>query len=393
MSYLSPPHPDAASTRRAAGGPPAGAAAASGRLCARGVPPRPAEDYALAAYTYTLAPEQIADAPCEPRDACRLMGLGRADGRISHHRFLDLAARLEPGDLLVVNRTAVMPARLHLWAGGRQVEVLACRPLDPTEGVLTACRWRTLARPARALVAGQQLRAGPDTTAPPIAEVIGRAGSEVIIAAAAPLWQAMRALGEVPLPPYIPRPDGPRPRDAADYQTLFAREPGATAASTAALHFTPRVMAQLAARGVEVAELLLHVGPGTFLPVRREHHADVRGHVMHAEAYAISAETRAAVASARARGGRVVAVGTTCLRALETWGRSGAAAGDTDLFVVPGFDFRVVDGLITNFHQPASTLMLLVAALAGRRPLLIAYQAAQQAGYRFTSFGDAMLVL
>lgn len=339
-------------------------------------------------FEYDLPAERIAQQPARPRDASRLMLLPRAGGYPSHRRFLDLPELLEPGDLLVVNRTQVIPARLrlHKQSGGK-VELLLSRPVDAE--VRQALEWRAVGRPGRALVPGRALEAEDGTRL----EVVARESDAVRVRGERPLWELMQRLGETPLPPYIERPSGPVVTDEEDYQTVFAAAPGAVAAPTAALHFTDSVLAALASRGVERAELVLHVGPGTFLPVRQDHVADIRQHEMHAEWYEIPPATVGAVERARSDGRRIIAVGTTSFRALETWAAFGASTGESTLFVYPGVDIRVVDGLLTNFHLPGSTLIMLVAAFAGRERVLSAYATAVAEQYRFFSYGDAMLII
>ena len=350
------------------------------------------EDFLLGAYDFTVPEQAIAQWPARPRDSARLMCLDRRTGATSHHLVPALAELLVPGDLLVVNATGVLPARLRvLRPNGGGAELLFVRPVDgPVE---QARRWRALARPARALAVGSALAlCGREGDRGLALQVVAREGAMVEVVGGGPLWDLMRSHGEVPLPPYISRPQGPSRQDAADYQTPFAREPGAAAAPTASLHFTPALLRALDRRGVSRAEIVLHVGPGTFLPVRADADGDVRGHSMHAEAYQVGDAACDAVAAVRRRGGRVVAVGTTALRALETWAATGERSGWSRLFVLPGHRFRVVDALVTNFHLPKSTLVMLVAALAGRRPTLAAYREALAHSYRFFSFGDAMLV-
>ena len=341
-------------------------------------------DFALDSYAYDLPSTQIAQAPASPRDASRMLVCGRADGALVHRAFLDLPGLLRAGDVLVANHTKVMPARLA-WrrADDKKGELLLHRPLDgPLE---TATTWEGIGRPGAALKPGRQI----ETLGGTRLEVVARRGIMIEVRGDGPLWPVMCAEGSLPLPPYLAERD-----DAADvYQTLFAEQSGAVAASTAALHFTPRVVAALEARGVALLPLVLHVGPGTFLPMRPDVGADVRQHAMHREPYAIPASTLATLAARRAAGGRVVAVGTTVVRALETYAQSGQAHGDSELFITPGFPFRMVDALLTNFHLPRTTLLLLVAALAGRERLLAAYREAVASGYRFYSLGDAMLVL
>ena len=310
-----------------------------------------------------------------------------SSGDVLHRRFVDLPQLLEPGDLLVVNRTEVVPARLSLRkeTGGR-VEVLLTRP--KAGDARTATVWEGIGRPLKGLRIGQTLQAADGSAV----TLVGRAAEAVCVQSPRPLWELMQRCGEVPLPPYIERAHGPRPTDAGDYQTVFAREPGAVAAPTAGLHFTSEVLDALTIRGVLRAEIVLHVGPGTFLPIRQEHEADVRGHRMHAERYAIDPATLEAIRATRACGGRVVAVGTTSVRALETWAATGSASGESELFITPGFAFKVVDLMLTNFHLPKSTLLMLVSAFAGRERVLAAYAEAVREAYRFFSYGDAMLV-
>jgi S-adenosylmethionine:tRNA ribosyltransferase-isomerase len=339
----------------------------------------------LADYDYALPAACIAQEPPAERDGGRLMCVSRATGAVAHAVVRDLADRLAPGDLLVVNATRVVPARLRgRKATGGAIEALLLGDPD-ADG-----RCRALLR-ARGVRVGHKLRFERGTDAAE-AEVVAVAGDgEALLAfagGASPL-----ALGETPLPPYIRR-DAARPVDALRYQTVYARVPGSVAAPTAGLHLSPRLLAALAARGVARAEVVLHVGPGTFRPVRD---ADLRERRLHPERFELPAATAEAVAAARARGGRVVAVGTTTARVLEAradaHGGVAAGAGETDLFLLPGHRFRVVDALLTNFHLPRSSLLLLVAAFAGRERVLAAYREAVACGYRFYSYGDAMLLL
>jgi len=286
----------------------------------------------------------------------------------------------------------VLPARLFASAGGREVEVLLLRR-EPSAA--EAQIWSVLAKPAKALKPGVAL-SFPDPAYH--GEVLGRGERGVRHVAfraepAAPAFDAwLTRVGHVPLPPYIDRPDEPSDRER--YQTVFARDPGSVAAPTAALHFTAATLEALRARGIEIAFLTLHVGAGTFRPVAGEHPEE---HALDPEPYRIPEETAAAVSGARERGGRVLAVGTTSVRALESWARDGEPAGgawrDTSLFVFPPYEFKVVRGMITNFHLPRTSLLMLVSALAGRERVLRAYETAVAEGYRFYSYGDAMLVL
>jgi S-adenosylmethionine:tRNA ribosyltransferase-isomerase len=339
----------------------------------------------LSDFDFALPPELIAQAPARPRDAARLL---HVDGsRLGDGRVRDLPGLLTPGDILVTNDTRVIPAQLTARRGEARIGLTLDRPLPDGS-------WQALARNARRLAPGDTLRfEGSDLNAD-VEE--RRADGSVALrfdrdgdAFAAALEQA----GALALPPYIARPDGPRPEDQADYQTVFAREDGAVAAPTAGLHFTPELLAALDARGIGRATVTLHVGVGTFLPVRVE---EVSEHRMHAERGLVTAEAAAAINAARAAGGRVVAVGTTSLRLLESAadeaGRVQAFAGDTDIFITPGYRFRAVDRLMTNFHLPRSTLFMLVAAFSGLETMRAAYAHAITEGYRFFSYGDACLL-
>ncbi len=338
-------------------------------------------------FDYALPPEAIAQEPLADRAASRLMVLDRAGSGIQHLVFRDLPTLLSPGDLLVVNRSRVFPARLlGERAGGGRAEVLLVRPLG---GEL----WEALVRPGRRLRAGTRVRVAEDLNVRIESAGMGEDGARrrVRLECGGDPAAILERRGHTPLPPYIRRPD--RPQDRERYQTVYAREPGSIAAPTAGLHFTPELLAALAARGVERAEVLLHVGPGTFRPVQAAH---VEDHKVEPEPFQVPAETAAAVLRTRARGGRVVAVGTTTVRALETVagenGHVAEGAGETDLVILPGFRFRVVDALLTNFHLPRSSLLLLVSAFGGRERILAAYAEAVRAGYRFYSYGDAMLI-
>jgi S-adenosylmethionine:tRNA ribosyltransferase-isomerase len=307
-----------------------------------------------------------------------------AGGELRHGWIRELAARLRPGDLLVRNATRVLPARLRgRKPSGGGVEALLLGPAGAPG------RFRALLR-GRAQV-GQKLRFAREGLVRE-AEIAGLGPAGEIVLAFAP-GEDPYAVGETPLPPYIRRAAA-EPADAERYQTVFARVPGSVAAPTAGLHLSERLLADLAAREVASAEVVLHVGPGTFRPLRREDLARGR---LHPEAYALPEETARAVAAARARGGRVVAIGTTAARVLETCAREdgsvAAGSGETELLLAPGARFRAVDALLTNFHLPRSSLLLLVAAFAGRERILAAYAEAIRSGYRFYSYGDAMLLL
>jgi len=380
--------------------------------------PRTAAPLTLSAFEFPLPAELIAQVPAERRDAARLLGLDRRTGALTHTLVSALPELLHPGDLLIVNDTRVIPARTFgRVASGGAVELLLIRPmmgatvpLLPKEGsgdvdfppTLSspspalrkeeAETWLCLGKPAKRLRLGTVL-----TMAGGIRVTITAAHGEGRYAAtfenAADARTLLEQHGEIPLPPYIRRPNGPLPLDRERYQTIFAASPGAIAAPTAGLHFTDGLMRGLQARGVGSARLTLHVGPGTFLPVRSE---DIRAHVMEPEWCEIPASTVAAIDATKAAGGRVIAVGTTTTRALESAatadGRVAAGARWADCFIVPGHRFRVVDALFTNFHLPGSTLLLLVSAFAGRAAVLDAYTEAIQRRYRFYSYGDAMLI-
>ena len=325
-------------------------------------------------YDYELPQELIAQHPSATRSGSRLLALsGEA---LADHRFSDLPRLLSPGDLLVFNDTKVIKARLfgRKETGGR-IEVLIERLLPGNEALAQV-------HAGRAAKAGSTL----DLDGGLSLRVLGREGEFYRLRFPGEAPELLERHGRVPLPPYITH--APEPGDAARYQTVYARAPGAVAAPTAGLHFDEALLEALAKRGVLSAYVTLHVGAGTFQPVRVK---DLAAHRMHGEPYEIPAATAAAVAAARARGGKVVAVGTTAVRCLEA---SGAAAGkgETDLFITPGFDFRVVDRLITNFHLPRSTLLVLVSAFAGIEPVRAAYRHAVAKRYRFFSYGDAMLI-
>jgi S-adenosylmethionine:tRNA ribosyltransferase-isomerase len=362
------------------------------------------EDFRLESYDYPLPPELVAQEPTRARDASRLLVLERGTADLAHHRFSDLPDLLRPGDLLVTNRSRVFPARLlGRRAGGGKAEILLVRPLA---GGL----WQAMLRPGRRLRAGTVVEITRDfrvhVEANPEQPAAGPAGPGAASAAGAdnvlrrvrlvsddlPLEDALERHGHAPLPPYIRRQDLPADRDR--YQTVYARESGSVAAPTAGLHFTPELLARLAARGIERAELVLHVGPGTFRPVEVE---DVRDHRVEPERYVIPADTVAAVERAHAEGRRVVAVGTTATRALETAstpeGSVRNGEGETALVIVPGYRFRAIGALVTNFHLPGSSLLLLACAFAGRERLLAAYREAVRERYRFYSYGDAMLIV
>lgn len=353
----------------------------------------PVRTYTLADFDFDLPPELIAQHPAAERSASRLLD-GRTDPPVDRV-FRDLPQLLSPDDLLVFNDTRVIKARLYgRKASGGGVEVLVERVLPgPAHEV-----WAHL-RASKSPKAGARLRLGASAEAAEQpdggfdAEVLGRCGPDGglfhLRFAGEPL-DLLERHGHVPLPPYITH--GDTAEDERRYQTVFAARPGAVAAPTASLHFDDAVLAALDERGVRRASITLHVGAGTFQPVRVE---DIREHKMHSEWFEVSADTVAAIEATRRRGGRVVAVGTTTLRALESAARSGtlqAGAAETDIFITPGFRFNVVDRLVTNFHLPKSTLMMLVSAFAGHARVMALYRHAIAQRYRFFSYGDAMLL-
>ena len=335
-------------------------------------------------FDFVLPPAAIADHPVRPRDHARLLTVG-ADG-LGDRRVTELPALLRPGDLLVFNDTRVIPARLEGRRGAARVEVTLHKRLGPG-------RWLVFARPAKRLRPGQEIVFAPDFAAEVVAKLESGEVELAFTADEAGLLDALHRYGRMPLPPYIRRPEGADAADAADYQTLFAARDGAVAAPTAGLHFTPGLMAALAERGVGSVAVTLHVGAGTFLPVKVD---DIRDHRMHAEWGEIGAGAVTAITETRKAGGRVVAVGTTSLRLLESAATPDGAlrpfAGETAIFITPGYRFRIVDMLMTNFHLPRSTLYMLVSAFAGFETMRAAYAHAIAAGYRFYSYGDASLL-
>ncbi len=351
-------------------------------------------DALVSAYDYTLPESAIAQWPLADRAAARLLVLDRAGGRVEERAFREIGAFLRAGDALVVNDTRVIPARLRarvaVARGERSIEVLLLRETAPG-------RWRALVKPARRAPVGAALAFDGGGAAPALAARVAGAypegEREVAFEDRAALAAHVAARGETPLPPYIRRP--PEPADREDYQTVYAREPGAVAAPTAGLHFTRALLDDLRAAGVAILPITLAVGVPTFRPLREERLDDVR---LGAEPYAISDDAAAALRAARARGGRIVAVGTTVVRALESaWddalGGPRPGRAETTLFIRPGHRFRAVDALVTNYHLPRTSLLVLVAAFAGRERVLASYRRALDAGFRFASYGDAMLIL
>lgn len=342
-------------------------------------------------FDYELPSELIAQAPAEPRDFSRLLVLDRATGRLEHTVFREIGRWLRPGDLLVVNRSRVVPARLaaRRRPGGGAAEILLLRRQEP--GI-----WEALVRPGRRLTPGVEVELGNGI----VGRIVARtpAGGRLIqftrdAGLTDDVDDAVLALGRLPLPSYIHDYTG----DPERYQTVYGDQPGSAAAPTAGLHFTPDLLASLQAQGIGLATVTLHVGLDTFRPVKVE---DLSMHEIHRETCTVPSETARAVSDAQDRGGRVVAVGTTTVRSLETAAGIGGEdgeivpwSGETSLFIVPGYRYRVVDAMVTNFHLPRSTLLALVSAFAGRERILAAYAEAIRERYRFLSFGDAMLIV
>ncbi len=342
----------------------------------------------VADFDFELPAGAIATAPAEPRDQARLCVFDRARDQVTHARFADLPEYLRPGDLLVLNDTRVRPWRLcgRRPSGGR-VECLILRLRgDQGEGFV---------KPSKKFAVGDEIAMEGGAVQLRLLAALGGGRWTFALAAEGGIEAALERCGRAPLPPYIARSGDEDPQhDRVRYQTVFARVPGAVAAPTAGLHFTEALLATLAQRGIATATVTLHVGEGTFAPLRTE---VVEQHRMHHEDYELPPGTATAIAAARARGGRVIAVGTTSCRTLETCANDDrtvrAGRGASDLFLYPGRPLRVVDALVTNFHLPRSTLLMLVAAFAGREPILRVYRAAIEQGYRFYSFGDAMLIV
>lgn len=340
-------------------------------------------------FDYPLPEALIAQAPAPVRDASRLLVVDCGRGCWRHRRFFELPDFLRPGDCLVLNDTRVMPARLFARKRGGQatIELLLIERLAGADG--DDCQeWLAMVRPGRRALPGAILDLPGGVTAEVLAR--GERGERRIRLTGRRLAEQLAAAGELPLPPYIRQ----RPDDPQRYQTVYAHAAGSVAAPTAGLHFTPALLDRLRAQGVTIATLTLHVGPGTFRPVRTQ---QIEHHTMHPERYTLPEETAAAINAAVERGGRVVACGTTVVRTLEAvaaeHGRVRAASGSTDLFIYPGYQFRVVDAMITNFHLPRSTLLMLVSAFCGMDEIRRVYREAVRTRYRFFSFGDAMLLV
>lgn len=335
-------------------------------------------------FDYDLPPEYIAQTPIEPRDRARLMVLSRASDELRHAYFYQLGEFLRSGDVLVLNETRVIPARLygHKVPSGGRVELLLLKKIDDYI-------WETLVG-GKGMRKGRQIRFEGGRLAEIISEL---EGPRRLVRFDESIEEHLYELGQTPLPPYIHAPLA----NAERYQTVYSRQPGSVAAPTAGLHFTPRLIDQLKAQGVSFARVTLHIGLDTFAPVTED---EAEQHRIHSEWCELDEEAAETIRRAREAGGRVVAVGTTSVRTLESAAMHSAEdqvvapfQGETSLYILPGYKFRLVDALITNFHLPKSTLIMLVSAFAGRERVLAAYEEAKNAGYRFYSFGDAMLIL
>ena len=335
-------------------------------------------------FHYDLPQELIAQTPAEPRDSARLMVIDRETGRSEDHIFREFPDFLRAGDALVVNEARVIPARLIGEKEGTGVpcEILLLRRVSTT-------RWETLVRPGRRLREGAKVIFGGGMLVATIGETTSAGGRMVEFQCEGVFEAVLDALGEMPLPPYIHE----KLQDPEQYQTVYAKREGSAAAPTAGLHFTPALLDTIRARGVDVVPVLLHVGLGTFRPVKEE---EVENHLMHEEYYEVTKEQADRINGARARGGRIICAGTTTVRTLETVADENGIvhpqSGMTSIFITPGYRFKACDGLMTNFHLPESTLLMLVSALLGREKTLDCYREAVQKRYRFFSFGDAMFI-
>lgn len=343
----------------------------------------PINVFDTAAYYYNLPEELIAQTPVEPRDSSRLMYYNRGTGELRHLKFRDIAEILKPGDVLVINDTKVIPARLFAYnEKGRKFEVLLLKRLNYK-------RWECLIKPAKKLKIGGELVVNEELKLRAVAVHPEDGVREVEFSFDGVFEDILSRVGNVPLPPYITE----KLDDPSKYQTVYADEPGSAAAPTAGLHFTPELMTKLEERGIKFVRVLLHVGLGTFRPVKTH---NILEHKMHTEYYRVTEEAADKINKALSEGRRVIAVGTTSVRTLESAAKNGrveAGEGNTSIFIYPGYQFQIVKGLITNFHLPESTLIMLVSAFMGREKTLELYNIAVREQYRFFSFGDAMFVL
>ncbi len=336
-------------------------------------------------FGYDLPEELIAQTPLEPRNSSRLLCLDRKNGSITHDRFYDLMAHLKKGDLLVMNDSRVIPARLYgekVGSGGF-IEFLLLEPKGDKV-------WEILVRPGKRAKPGAEFIFGGGLLKGTITDIVEGGNRLARFECEGSIYEVLDKIGQMPLPPYITK----KLEDKERYQTVYSRESGSAAAPTAGLHFTEEQLAELRANGINTAFVTLHVGLGTFRPVKED---EILHHKMHSEHYSLSEETAELIRRTKAQGGRVIAVGTTSTRTLESigtkYGEIRACEGNTDIFIYPGYDFKVIDGLITNFHLPESTLIMLVSAFAGYHSTMNAYRTAVEEKYRFFSFGDAMLIL
>jgi len=349
----------------------------------------PHTDLKTADFWYDLPEERIAQHPAEPRDSSRLMVLNRADGSIAHRRFSDICDYLRPGDTLVINDSKVIPARLYGNVENRseaQIELLLLRQRDLDV-------WETLVRPGKRAKIGMRLTFGGGLLQATVEDIVEEGNRLVRFSydrsQFANVYDVLHRVGTMPLPPYITE----KLEDQSRYQTVYAREEGSAAAPTAGLHFTPELLDKIRAMGVAVVPVMLHVGLGTFRPVKAER---VDEHVMHTEFFSVSKESAKIINERKAAGGRLICVGTTSCRTIESVADENGVirplSGDTGIFIYPGYRFKAVDALITNFHLPESTLLMLVSAFYSREKMLEAYKIAVEENYRFFSFGDAMLI-
>jgi S-adenosylmethionine:tRNA ribosyltransferase-isomerase len=335
-------------------------------------------------FYFDLPEELIAQDPLEDRSSSRLLRLKRETGEISHHHFYDIVDFLNPGDCLVVNNTRVIPARLFGTKPdtGARIEVLLLKRRQNDI-------WETLVRPGKKAKIGTKLTFGDGRLTGEVVDIVEEGNRLIQFSYDGIFEEVLDALGQMPLPPYIKHPLKDRDR----YQTVYAKNDGSAAAPTAGLHFTPELLKKIEEKGVTIAYLTLHVGLGTFRPVKEE---EITDHHMHSEYYVVTQETADQINNARKNGGRIIACGTTSIRTLETVAKEDgtipAKSGWTDIFIYPGYRFKAVDAVITNFHLPESTLIMLISAFAGREHVLHAYEVAVKERYRFFSFGDAMFL-
>ena len=336
-------------------------------------------------FDYELPPDLIAREPARPRDASRMMVLNRSTGQWIDSTFLQLPDFLEPSDVLIINDTRVIRARVRgRLENGREVEVFFANPAGPNS-------WEVLVRPGRRIRPGDRITLADGALEATFGEKFGDAPRILVFQNSGCVPEFLERHGQIPIPPYLER--DATLADATEYQTVYADSPGAVAAPTAGLHFTENIFEKIRARGIEIVKLTLHVGIGTFIPVRTD---DPREHILKPERFELSAESADRLNAARDAGRRLIAVGTTSTRTLEyisqKHGRFEATSGEADLFILPGYEFKAVNGMLTNFHLPRSTLIMLTSAFASREKILDAYRHAVEARYRFYSYGDCMLI-